>query len=143
MKRVNIDNLFRIIRWWSMKEKLKVLICDDALIIRKKLKESIRKCCSFTIFIDVNEGLEAISMYKLHKPDIVFMDIILPGRNGIEIVKEIKEFDRNAYIVMVSTVGTKTNILDAMLAGASDFIQKPWEQDTIDRIIVKCILEEE
>jgi two-component system chemotaxis response regulator CheY len=143
MKMINVDYLFITSRWWSMKEKLKVLICDDALIIRKRLKESIRKCCSYTIFIDTKEGLEAISMYKLHKPDIVFMDIILPGRNGIEIVKEIKEFDHNANIVMVSTVGTKNNIFDAMLAGANDFIQKPWEQDTVDRIIVKCLLEEE
>jgi two-component system chemotaxis response regulator CheY len=126
-----------------MKEKIKVLICDDSLLIRKKLSDSVKACCSFAIVVFAREGLEAISAFKLHKPDIVFMDIVLPGRSGIEIVKELIDINPKANIIMVSSVGTKINLMKAMAAGACDFIQKPWEQETIDRIIVKFLLEDE
>lgn len=124
-----------------MEPVFRVLICDDSLLIRRKLKEGILLCCGYAQIFEASDGIEAVRMYKLHRPDLVFMDIILPGKNGIEVVKDIKDFDKKAEIVMVSSVGTKANLFKAFAAGAYDFIQKPWEQNVIDRIILKYIPE--
>lgn len=120
-----------------MVNAFKVLICDDSLIIRKKLGESIRQSYSNAEIFDAKDGLEALYMYRVHSPNLVFMDIIMPGKNGIEVVKDIKEINPNAEIIMVSASGTKENLLKAFKAGANDFIQKPWEQSVIDRIILR------
>lgn len=126
-----------------METTLTVLVCDDSLLMRRKLKDSILCCCGFAEVVEAKEGFGAVHAYKLHRPDLVFMDIILPGKNGIDIVKDIKEINPDAKIVMVSSVGTKANLLKAMKAGAYDFIQKPWEQSTIDKVILKYLTGEE
>lgn len=132
---------FRVVVF--VKEKLKVLICDDSMLIRKKLKDSVLSCCGFARVALAVDGLDAIYQYNLLRPDIVFMDIILPGQSGIDTVAELKQIDPTARIVMVSSVGTKANLMNAMKVGACNFIQKPWEQETIDRIIIQFLTEEE
>lgn len=124
-----------------MDKSIKIMICDDSMLIRKKLKDSVMQCCSFAQIIEARDGLEAARLYRLHKPNIVFMDIILPGKNGIDVVKDILDLDRNAQIIMVSSVGTKANLFKSFGAGAVDFIQKPWEQNVIDRILMKYMPE--
>ena len=64
------------------------------------------------------------------------MDIIMPVKNGIEAVKEIIEFDKNAKIVMASSVGTKEYVREAIKAGAFEFVQKPWEKEQINKILL-------
>jgi two-component system, chemotaxis family, chemotaxis protein CheY len=122
-----------------MLKVLKILVCDDSLLIRKRLSESIKMSYSAVEILDARDGMEAIYMYKIHVPDLVFMDIIMPGKGGIEAVKEIKYIDKNANIVMVSSAGTKENLYKAFGAGSYDFIQKPWDQLAIDKIMSKYI----
>lgn len=114
---------------------LKVLVCDDSILIRKKLKDClIESGCSE--ILEASDGQNAIDMYKSHKPDLVFMDIVMPIKSGIEAVAEIKEFDKNAKIVMASSSGTKTHLKKALEAGAYEFIQKPFEESQIKNILV-------
>ncbi|WP_291634809.1 response regulator [Clostridium sp.] len=114
---------------------LKVLICDDSMLIRKKLR-AVLKSCGCDDVMEADDGQTAINMYKESKPDLVFMDIIMPFKNGIEAVKEIIEFDKDAKVVMASSAGTKENVKESIKAGAFEFVQKPWEKEQINKILL-------
>jgi two-component system, chemotaxis family, chemotaxis protein CheY len=122
-------------RMCSMYRTLKILICDDSLIIRRKLCESIKICYTDVIIIEATDGMSAERMFVIHQPDLIFMDIILPDRNGIDTVKRLKEIDPDAKIIMISTAGTRANLFKSVSAGAFDFIQKPIEQATVEKVI--------
>lgn len=113
---------------------LKILVCDDSMLIRKKLKEVLKSCGCNNISEAAN-GQEAVDKYKESSPDLVFMDIIMPFKNGIEAVKEIIEFDKDAKVVMASSAGTKEHVKEALKAGAFEFVQKPWEVEQINKIL--------
>jgi two-component system, chemotaxis family, chemotaxis protein CheY len=113
---------------------LKILICDDSILVRKRLKESLSLCGSFDI-LEATNGEQAVDIYKEKNPDLVFMDIVMPIKDGIQAVLEIKGFDKNAKVVMASSSGTKENLKNAIKAGAFEFIQKPWEQEQITKIV--------
>lgn len=113
---------------------LKILICDDSILMRKKLKGSLTLCGSFDI-LEATDGQKAVDMYKENNPDLVFMDIVMPVKDGIAAVLEIKAFDENAKVVMASSSGTKDYLKKAIKAGAFDFIQKPWEQEQITNLV--------
>jgi two-component system chemotaxis response regulator CheY len=123
-------------------KKLKVLICDDSMLMRKKLKGSLTLCGSFDI-LEATDGQKAVESYKENNPDLVFMDIVMPVKDGIKAVSEIKAFDGNAKIIMASSSGTKENLKNAIKAGAFEFIQKPWEQEQIDKIVKNFLKEGE
>lgn len=114
---------------------LKILVCDDSMLIRKKLKE-VLKSCGCNNILEASNGQEAVDSYKENNPDLVFMDIIMPFKNGIEAVKEIIEFDNDAKVVMASSAGTKEHVKVAIKAGAFEFVQKPWEKEQINKIIL-------
>ncbi len=103
---------------------LKILICDDSLLSRKKLKDCINSLNCTSIF-EAADGEEAVNAYKEHQPDIVFMDIIMPKKDGIEALKEILEINPDATVVMASSVGTQSYLNEAIRYGACDFLQKP------------------
>lgn len=118
-----------------MSENLtKILICDDSILMRKKLRESINSCGSFEV-LEATDGEKAVEVYKEARPALVFMDIVMPVKDGIQAVSEIKEFDNKAKVVMASSSGTKEHLKKAIKAGAFEFIQKPWEQEQITTII--------
>lgn len=123
-------------------KKVKVLICDDSMLMRKKLKESLTLCGSFDI-LEATDGQKAVDSYKENNPDLVFMDIVMPVKDGIKAVLEIKAFDKNAKIIMASSSGTKENLKNAIKAGAFEFIQKPWEQEQINKIVKNFLKEGE
>jgi two-component system, chemotaxis family, chemotaxis protein CheY len=120
---------------------LKILICDDSILMRRKLRESIELCCKDVQIIEAKDGNLAVQMYMEHRPGLVFMDIVMPEKDGIQAVREIKEYDANAKVVMASSTGTQSNLRKAIEAGAYEFVQKPWEQSTIESIISKLISE--
>lgn len=121
-----------------VENSIKILICDDSMLMRKKLKGSLTLCGSFDI-LEATDGQKAIDIYKEKNPDLVFMDIVMPVKDGIQAVSEIKDFDENAKVVMASSSGTKENLKKAIKAGAFEFIQKPWEQEQINKIVSNFI----
>lgn len=102
----------------------KVLICDDSILARKQIKDVIAMAGSPAIF-EASNGEAAIQIYKDEKPDLVFLDIVMPKADGNAAIKEIMEFDKDATIIVVSSVGTHSQLKHALEAGATDFIQKP------------------
>lgn len=116
---------------------LKVMVCDDSMFVRKKMKDAVA-AAGVTEIIEAADGQQAIDKYKAEKPDLVFMDIIMPVKSGVEALTEIKSFDSSAKIVMASSVGTQENLKEAILAGAYDFLQKPIANDDVAKIISKA-----
>lgn len=113
---------------------VKILIGDDSILARKQLKDIILQYGTPTFF-EASNGQETIDLYKKESPDIVFLDIVMPVKDGNAAIREIIEYDKDAEIVVVSSVGTQSQLKAAIEAGAKDFIQKPLKQDSIHHII--------
>lgn len=102
----------------------KILICDDSILARKQIKDVIALVGNPTI-LEASNGETAIQLYKEHKPDLVFLDIVMPKKDGNMAIEEIMAYDKDAVIIIVSSVGTQSQLKSALEAGAKDFIQKP------------------
>ena len=115
-------------------ENIKILICDDSVLARKQLKDIIKKC-GYDNFIEASNGQEAFDLYKEHQPDLSFLDIVMPVKDGVQAIHEIREFDPEAHIIVVSSVGTQTQLKNAIMEGARDFVQKPYTNSGIADIL--------
>ncbi len=115
---------------------IKILIADDSILARKLLKDTLAEigCANF---VEAKNGTESVEKYESESPDVVFLDIVMPGINGVEATRRIMEINPDAFIVMVSSVGTKSFLQDALEAGAKDFLQKPFNAETIQSIVKK------
>ena len=115
----------------------KVMVCDDSIFVRKKMRD-ILALLGVNNVIEAADGQQAVDKYKSENPTLVFMDIIMPEKDGVEALSEIMAFDSGARVVMASSVGTQKNLKDAITAGAYDFLQKPIETADIARIVKKA-----
>lgn len=115
-------------------DNVKILISDDSILARKQLKDIISNYGS-PCFYEASNGQDAIDIYKKESPDLVFLDIVMPIKDGNAAIREIVSFDKDADIIIVSSVGTQSQLKAAIEAGASDFIQKPLNIDQIHHII--------
>ena len=114
--------------------ELKVLICDDSILVRKKLKDLL-KAAGITEIYEAVDGQKAVDLYKEHKPNLAFMDIVMPIKSGIDALVEIREYDPSAKVVMASTIGTQNNLVSAIKAGAFEFLQKPIREEDIFKVL--------
>lgn len=115
---------------------MKILICDDSMFVRKKMRDAVVKA-GVTDIVEASDGQQAVDKYKQEKPDLCFMDIIMPIKTGVDALKEIREFDKGAKVIMASSVGTQANLKEAIVAGAYDFLQKPIDDAAVKKIIDK------
>lgn len=111
-----------------------ILICDDSLLVRKKMKDCLIEFGEFNI-LEAASGQSSVEMFTQHNPDLVFLDIVMPDKNGIDALSEMKAIRKDTKVIMLSSSGTRSHLKAAMDAGASDFIQKPWEKDQIEHIV--------
>ena len=114
--------------------KGKILIVDDAAFMRMMIKETL-KSSGYENIIEAADGDQAVQTYKTEKPDLVIMDITMPNKNGLEALKEIKEFDPKAVIVMCSAMGQESMVVEAIRNGAKDFIVKPFKSERIIKTV--------
>ena len=115
---------------------LKVFLVEDEYVVREGIKNNIDWAAhGFDFCGEAGDGELAYSMIQKEKPDIVFMDIVMPEKDGNEALSEIKAFDQDAVIIIVSSVGTQDQLKKAIQLGAKDFIQKPFEKNQISEII--------
>ncbi len=118
--------------------KYRVLICDDAEFMRTLLKDTLENS-DFEVVGEAANGNEAVEKYKELKPDIVTMDIVMPVKSGIDATKEIVAYDSKAKIVMCSALGQEILVMDAIEAGAKDFIVKPFSDETVLSVLRKVL----
>ncbi|MBQ8626984.1 MAG: response regulator [Agathobacter sp.] len=116
----------------------KILICDDSILARKQIKDVIATFGEPTI-LEASDGQTAIDIYKAEKPNLVFLDIVMPKKDGNIAIEEIMAFNKDAIIVIVSSVGTQSQLKCALEAGATDFIQKPFNKEQIADAINKYL----
>ena len=116
----------------------KVLIVDDAIFMRNMIKD-IFSGSGFEVVGEAANGVEAIEKYQQLKPDLTTMDIVMPFKSGIDATREIVQQDRNAVVVMCSALGQESLVMEAIEAGASDFIVKPFKSEDVLSVVRKVL----
>lgn len=115
----------------------RVLIVDDAAFMRLSLRTMLQGS-GFEVIGEASNGQEAINKYFTLKPDLVTMDITMPEMDGVQALKEIRDKDTNAKIVMISALGQESWVKKAIILGAKGFIIKPYKAeyviDTLNKI---------
>ena len=118
--------------------KKRVLIVDDAAFIRLALR-TILENNGYEVVGEASDGKIAVTQYMELKPDFVTLDITMPNMDGIEALKAIKSFDKNAVVIMVSALGQERHIKEAIINGAQYFIVKPFKEDIVLETIKKVV----
>jgi len=113
-----------------------VLIVDDASFMRLNLKQILEED-EYEIAGEAENGREAVEKYQSLEPDIVTMDITMPEMDGLEAIKAIKDIDPGANIVVVSAMGQQKMVIEAIEAGAEDFIVKPFKDERVIEALKK------
>ncbi|UJL47948.1 response regulator [Virgibacillus sp. NKC19-16] len=116
----------------------RILIVDDAAFMRMMIKDILIKN-GFHVVGEAEDGLEAVEKYKELTPDLVTMDITMPEMDGITALKQILEVNSGAKIIMCSAMGQQAMVIDAIQAGAKDFIVKPFQSDRVIEAIQKAL----
>lgn len=106
------------------------MVVDDAAIMRTTIK-AILSQNGFEIVAEASNGVEAIDMYRQHKPDAVTMDLVMPKLDGVNAVKEIMKEHPDAKIIMCSSMGQQNLVVEAIRAGAKGFVTKPFEPEKL------------
>ncbi|MCT4595592.1 MAG: response regulator [Anaeromicrobium sp.] len=115
-----------------------ILVVDDAAFMRMMVKDVLTKY-GYNVLGEAENGAKAIEKYKELGPDLVIMDITMPEVDGIQAVKEIKKINPGAKIVMCSAMGQQAMVIEAIQAGAGDFIVKPFQADRIIEAVKKVL----
>lgn len=108
----------------------RVLIVDDAMFMRVKLRDLLEKN-GYEVVGEAANGKEAVAKYQELKPDLTTMDITMPGMDGITAISEIRKLDPTAKIIVCSAMGQQTTFIDAIQAGAADFLVKPYQEGKV------------
>jgi len=108
----------------------RVLVCDDAIFMRTMISD-ILSGAGYEVVGEAETGLQAIERYRLLNPDLVTMDIVMPDMGGIDAVREIVKQDPNAKILMCSAMGQQALVVEAIQAGAKDFVVKPFQPSRV------------
>lgn len=114
----------------------KILITDDAAFMRMQLRDMLNKL-GHQVVGEAENGQDAIEKYQELTPDLITMDITMPVMDGIEAVRKIREISKEVKIIMCSAMGQQSMVVDAIQAGAQDFIIKPFNADRIKEAVDK------
>jgi two-component system chemotaxis response regulator CheY len=118
------------------------LIVDDARVMRMSVRKMIEDL-GHEVIAEAENGFNGIEMYKKHLPDFVTMDITMPNVNniadGIDAVKEIKEFHPDAKVIMVTSHGEQDKVIRAIQSGASNYLLKPIQADKLADVVEKVL----
>ncbi|HEX6926110.1 MAG TPA: response regulator [Longimicrobiaceae bacterium] len=107
-----------------------VLICDDAIFMRTMIGDILRQA-GFEVVGEAENGQQAVEKYRELRPDLVTMDIVMPDMGGIDAVREIIRDDPKAKILMCSAMGQQALVIEAIQAGARDFVVKPFQPSRV------------
>jgi len=115
-----------------------ILIVDDAAFMRMMIKDILSKN-GYTVIAEAENGIKAIEKYKEVNPDLVIMDITMPEMDGIQAVKQIKQLNDAAKIIMCSAMGQQAMVIESIQAGARDFIVKPFRAERVIEAVRKVV----
>lgn len=107
-----------------------VLVCDDAIFMRTMISDILTQA-GYQVVGEAETGAQAVERYQQLKPDLVTMDIVMPDMGGIDAVRAIMKLDPNAKILMCSAMGQQALVIEAIQAGAKDFVVKPFQPSRV------------
>jgi len=116
---------------------VKILVVDDAAFMRMKATRLLAE--NGYEVVEASTGAEAVSCYKRERPDAVLLDITMPDMDGITALKEIRSVDPNARVAMVTAMGQQSIVMEALKAGASDFVVKPFSAERVLNAVEKLV----
>jgi len=117
--------------------KLKALIADDSSLMRKILRGILEKE-NFEVVGEAKDGEEAIQLCRQHMPNLLTLDIAMPGKDGLVTLREVKQLSSDIKVVMITSNDKHDIILEALKQGADNYITKPYEPEKVARVI-NCI----
>jgi two-component system chemotaxis response regulator CheY len=115
-----------------------VLVVDDAIFMRTMIGD-ILKQAGFEVVGEAASGIEAVERYKELNPDLVTMDIVMPDMGGIDAVRAIIKEDPDARILMCSAMGQQGLVVEAIQAGARDFVVKPFQPSRVIEAVQRLL----
>ncbi len=107
-----------------------VLVCDDAIFMRTMISDILSQA-GYEVVGEAETGMQAVERFKELNPDLVTMDIVMPGMGGIDAVREIVKIAPSAKILMCSAMGQQALVIEAIQAGAKDFVVKPFQPSRV------------
>ena len=117
-----------------MSKNYKILIVDDSAAMRMVITASLHGS-EFELVGAAKDGLQAIELFKSTSPDLVLLDIVMPGMSGLETLAHIMALNSNAVVIMASSMGTEDSVQGALKAGAKNFLQKPIDQEGLLKVL--------
>ena len=112
----------------------KIMIADDSDAIRLVLKD-ILSIGEHEVVVEATDGAEAVDFYQQHKPEILLLDLAMPKKDGLQVVKEVIAFDANAKIVLITASDDQKVINDCLKNGATSYISKPFDFNSVLKTI--------
>ena len=115
----------------------KILVVDDAAFMRMRCTKMLSE--NGYEVVEASTGREAVEQYKNQKPDAVLLDITMPDMDGLTALKELRLVDPNAKVAMVTAMGQQTVVMEALKAGARDFVVKPFDPARVLQAVQKIL----
>lgn len=118
----------------------RALVVDDSMLMRRMICDCLVDS-GWEIVAEAGNGEEAVRQYRNHQPDVVSMDIVMPGTDGMFALERILDIDPSAQVVVVSALNQTKLISEAIRKGAQDFIAKPFLPEQLQQTLASCIEE--
>lgn len=115
----------------------RVMIVDDSAFMRLKIKQAISKIEGFIVIEEACDGLDALKKYGQAKPDIITLDVNMPGMNGIETLAKLMEERSDIVVIMITPMDQGILIREALAIGAKEFIVKPFKEEKVCEVLQK------
>ena len=116
-----------------------VLVVDDSDMMRRLVIKNLKTCKADITVHEARDGLHALDKFKDHQIDIIVTDWNMPNMNGLELITEIRKLNKEVPIVMVTTEGSVEKVKQAVLAGANNYIAKPFTEDSFKNKFAKIL----
>ena len=115
----------------AKKEHIRILIADDHSVVREGLVSLVKRKSAMTVVAEASNGREAVELWKEHRPDVTLLDLRMPELDGVGAINEIRELDKNARIIVLTTFDGDEDIYRAIKAGAKAYLLKDTARDAL------------
>lgn len=115
----------------AKKERIRILIADDHSVVREGLVSLVKRKSDMVVVAEAGNGREAVELWKEHRPDVTLLDLRMPELDGVGAIKEIRELDEDAQIVVLTTFDGDEDIYRAIKAGAKAYLLKDTARDAL------------